>query len=334
MQINLRQHVCCTPWPELEDPKDFSALQRLLQERLDQLPDGRQRIARLVLGDPEGCAFRTISETARLTGVHESSVGRFATSLGLSGYPALTALCRQKLRDRSQLVDRFDSAARLGGKATPDHHQGGLLGEVAARDQANLAGTLAAIEPATWDRAVGWLAAGRRIHVIGQRKCFAVAYLMSYLLRLVREEVHQLGAAPGLLVEELRDLAPGDVLVAISIHRYSRDTLTAARRAAQRGARVIALTDYPSSPLARHAGACFYVDTGAVTILRSVVGFVSLVQALATQVAVERGARSRSALKKDEELLAALGVYASDDGPAPVLGSRARARPRAHPRRR
>ncbi|HJP79398.1 MAG TPA: MurR/RpiR family transcriptional regulator [Pseudonocardiaceae bacterium] len=293
--------------PEPEPPADFAALQQRLQRRLPDLPAGQQRIARLLLSDAEGCAFRTISETARLAEVHESSLVRFANSLGLSGYPALTALCREQLREKAQLVNRLESATFLGGAG------GDLIGSIAEQDQANVARTLATIEPEDWERAVGWLADAPRVHVVGLRKCFSVAYLFGYLLRLVRREVHQLGTAPGGLVEELRDLAEGDVLVGISIHRYSRDTLAAVALAAERGLRVVVLTDNPSSPLARYADACFYVECGGVTILRSMVGFVSLTQALVTATAVKLGTHSRSALLLEEELLSTLGIYAENE---------------------
>lgn len=282
-------------------PADFAALQGRIQDRLDALPAGQQRIARLLLADPEGCALRSISETARLAGVHESSLVRFAAGFGLAGYPALKALCGAHLRRKAQLVDRLEQAA---AGAPSD-----LLARVAAQDQANLTRTLSAIDPADWKRAVGWLAAAPRVHVVGLRKCFSVAYLLAYLLRLVRRDVQQLGAAPAGMVEELRDLADGEVLVAISIHRYSRDTLTAVRLAARRRLKVIALTDHPSSPLAAHADVCFYVDSAGVTLLRSLVGFVSLVQALATDTALRLGPRTRATLAGEEALLAELAIY-------------------------
>ena len=290
-----------------EPPADFAALRQRLQSRLPELAAGQRRIARLLLSDPEGCAFRTISETARVAEVHESSLVRFANSLGLSGYPALTALCREQLREKAQLVNRLESATFL------DSANGNLLGPIAEQDQANVARTLATIDPADWEQAVSWLAEAPRVHVIGLRKCFSVAYLLSYLLRLVRREVHLLGTAPGGLVEELRDLAPGDVLVGISIHRYCRDTLAAVALAAERDLRVVVLTDNPSSPLARHADACFYVECAGVTILRSMVAFVSLVQALVTATAVKLGTRSRNALLLEEELLSTLGIYVDSD---------------------
>ena len=293
--------------PTPQPPADFAALQQRLQGRLPELPAGQQRIARLLLSDPEGCAFRTISETAHLAEVHESSLVRFANSLGLSGYPALTALCREQLREKAQLVSRLESATFL------DSANGDLLGPIAEQDQANVVRTLATVDPGDWDKAVGWLAESPRVHVVGLRKCFSVAYLFGYLLRLVRREVRQLGTAPGGLVEELRDLTEGDVLVGISIHRYSRDTLAAVTLAAERGLRVVVLTDNPSSPLARYADACFYVECGGATILRSMVGFVSLTQALVTAAAVKLGTVSRSSLLLEEELLSTLGIYVENE---------------------
>jgi len=287
-------------------PADYAALTGRIQSRLDDLPAGQQRIAQLLLADPEGCAFRSISESARLAGVHESSLVRFATSLGLAGYPALKELCRDHLRHKAQLVER------LGRAASADD----LLARVAAQDQANVARTLAAVDAADWRRAVGWLATAPRVHVIGFRKCFAPAYLLAYLLRLSRGDVHQLGAAPGGFVEELRDLSAGEVLVAISIRRYSRDTATAVRLAAQRRLKVIALTDHPSSPLVRHADVALYAETGGVTLLRSLVGFISMVQALATDTAIRLGRRGRSALERQESLLADLAVYELEGGRA------------------
>jgi hypothetical protein len=51
------------------------------------------------------------------------------------------------------------------------------------------------------------------------------------------------------------------------------------------------------------------VDTTGVTILRSLTAFASLVQALATAVAIRLGTQSRSELLLDEELHDAFQVF-------------------------
>lgn len=276
-------------------PSSYAELRLLLQERLPNFSSGQNRIARLLLSDPEGCAFFTIGETARRAEVHESSVVRFATALGLDGYPGLLELCRQQIRDQAQLLRRFEEAQRLSDT-------GDLLTMMAVYDQRNLARTYALIDRDSWRRAVGFLTEAPAVHVIGMKKCFAPAYLLTYLLHLVRRNVQQLSSGSGLLVDQLRDVGTSDVLVAISIHRYTVETLRVLAYAHERGLKTIVLTDNPASPLVPYADVVIYVETSGVTILRSITAFNSVVQALATEVAVGLGTQSRSELLLDEEL--------------------------------
>ncbi|MGH2870866.1 MAG: MurR/RpiR family transcriptional regulator [Solirubrobacteraceae bacterium] len=289
-------------------PGSYADLRRRLQARLPQLAPGQARIARVVLSDPEGTAFRTISETAVEAQVADSSVARFATSVGLAGYPALVALCREQLAERTQLLRRFAQAQELGAGA-------GLLTEVAAHDQRNIAHTVSQIDSRSWDAAVTALSSAPAVHVVGLRKCFSVSYLLAYLLRLVRTDVHLLAHTTSGLVDELRDIAADDVFVAVSIHRYTADTVTALAYAKQRGLRTIVLTDNPASPLAPNGDIVFFVEAGGVTVMRSIAAFISLVQALATAVALQLGTQSRSELLLDEQLLDAFQTYVAKEQP-------------------
>jgi len=263
---------------------------------------GQQRLAHLILSDPEGCAFRTIGETARMAEVHESSVVRFSSALGLDGYPGLVQLCRQHLREQAQLVRRFEEAQR-------NQDSNDLLATVAAFDERNLARTYARIDRQDWHRAVTLLADAPAIHVIGLWKCFSIAHLLAHLLHLVRRKVYLLYSVSGLLIDQLHDISPDDVLVAISIHRYVTETLRAVAFAHEQKVRTIVLTDNPASPLVPYADVIFYVETSGVTILRSVAAFSSLVQALATAVALQLGTRSRTELVIDEELYQGFGAF-------------------------
>lgn len=284
-------------------PTTFDQLQQLLQAEYARLTPSQQRLASQVLSDPEGSAFMTVTEMAQTVRVNEATVVRFAGALGLSGYPALSRLCRERLQAQAQMLSRFRTVEYLTLSGRDP-----LVG-VAGLDRVNLERTFARIAREDWERAVEALAAAPRVHVIGLRKCFAVAYLLSYLLGLVRAEVWQLSLGAGTLTDELRRVRPGDAFVAISIHRYTRDTVRALRRARGQGARTLVLTDTPASPLASLGDLCFYVDTGGVAILRSLTAFVSLTQALVTAVATRLGAETRSSLAEEEELLEDFDVY-------------------------
>lgn len=293
--------------PPPPGPRTYDDLLIELRRRDSRLTPSQRLLADRVMADPEGVAFMTVSELASAVGVNEATVVRFAAGLGLEGYPGLTRLCRDRLREQAQLLRRYGNLEQLGAEnADP-------LTRAVAFDQANIARTFARIDPGTWDAALRALAEAPRVHVMGLRKCHAPAYLLGYLLSMLREDVQTVTPGAGNLTDALRRVQEGDCFVSISIHRYSAETVRAAEWARSRGARCVTLTDNPSSPLATTAEHVFYVDAAGTSVLRSLTAFTSLVQALATGVARLRGHEARDTLLEEEELLEAFGVYTARD---------------------
>lgn len=284
-------------------PQTYDELLTALQARGPSLTRSQRLIADRVMADPEGVAFMTVSELASAVGVNEATVVRFASGLGLEGYPGLTALCRERLRQQAQLLRRYDQLEQLGNQGQDP------LEQAVALDRANIARSFARIDPAAWSAALTALAESPRVHVLGLRKCHAPAYLLGYLLRMVREEVATLTAGADSLTDELRRVRAGDCFVALSIHRYAAGTVRAADWARSQGAHCVALTDNPSSPLAGSADEVFYVDAAGPSVLRSLTAFTALVQALATGVAGLRGHEGRATLLQEEQLLEEFGTY-------------------------
>jgi DNA-binding MurR/RpiR family transcriptional regulator len=289
--------------PNGDGPQTFTQLSALLHERRETLSKAQRKVADRVLTDPEATAFMTISELAAAAGVNEATVVRFATSLGLNGYPGLLRLCREHLKEQVQLLERLD---RLGSFAGEEHDP---LERALAFDEANLRRTFSRIEPQIWEQAVTALARAPRVHVVGFRVCFSVAYLLGYLLEMVRDDVNIVDDFAGRLPEGLRRIRKGDCVVAISMHRYTADTIAAFEYAREQRATTIALTDNSASPLAHGATATFLVDTSGASIPRSVTAFTSLAQVLVAAAAGELNASARSALMLEEKLLDQLGIY-------------------------
>jgi DNA-binding MurR/RpiR family transcriptional regulator len=285
-------------------PESFDELVTTIRARHETLTPSQRKLALRVMADPEAVAFMTVSELAAATGVNEATVVRFATVLGLKGFPGLTRLCQERLQEQAQLLRRFDNLQSV------DHEGGGLIEQTVALDQANIARTFARIDERTWKSAVDRLAHAPRVHVLGLRKAHAPAYLLGYLLGMMRENVATIVASAGSLTDELRKVRSGDCFVAMSIHRYSVDTVRAAEWARQEGAHVIACTDNPGSPLVGPANDVFYVDASSASVLRSMTAFTSLVQAMSGGVAGELGHDARETLLEEERLLRGFGVYA------------------------
>ncbi|WP_063052549.1 MurR/RpiR family transcriptional regulator [Nocardia arthritidis] len=287
-------------------PETFEILVTDIRARWDSLSVSHKKLAERVLSDPEAVAFMTVSDLASAVGVNEATVVRFANGLGLKGYPGLARLCQERLQEKAQLLRRFDNLEHMVAQGT------GTREAQVAMDQANIARSFANIPDATWDAVAAQLARAPRVHVMGLRKCHVPAYLLGYLLGLLREDVATVTGTRGSLTDELRRVRSGDCFVAISIHRYSLDTVRAARWARQRGAHVVAMTDTPVSPLAAAAHETFYVEASSASVLRSMTAFTSIVQAMSAAVAHLLGHEGRENLLEEERLLAEFDVYTAD----------------------
>ncbi|WP_330230400.1 MurR/RpiR family transcriptional regulator [Nocardia sp. NBC_00508] len=287
-------------------PATFDDLVTAIRARSGSLSVSHKKLAERVLSDPEAVAFMTVSDLASAVGVNEATVVRFASGLGLKGYPGLARLCQERLQERAQLLRRFENLELLVAQG------GGLRENQVMLDQANIARSFAGIEDATWEAVATQLARAPRVHVMGLRKCHAPAYLLGYLLGLLREDVATVTGTRGSLIDELRRVHAGDCFVAISIRRYSLDTVRAAQWARQRGAHVVALTDTAVSPLAAAAHEIFYVEASSASVLRSMTAFTSIVQAMSGAVAHLLGHEVRDTLLEEERLLGEFGVYAAD----------------------
>jgi DNA-binding MurR/RpiR family transcriptional regulator len=292
--------------PELE----FDELVGLIRERWDELSPSHRLVAERVLADPEGLAFMTITDLATAVGVHESTIVRFASGLGLAGYPALTQICRARLKERAQLLRRFDN---LEGLSTRENSP---LQQAVSFDKANITRTFARIDLDTWDRVVHELACAPTVFTLGLRKCYAVSYLLGYLLRLLRPNIKTLELSAGTLPEDLALLKPGDAFVGIAIHRYTAESVRAFKWASEHGATTIALTDNEASPLSRYATHCFYIDTSGVGVLRSMTAFTAIAQALATDVTAALGSSVRGALTIEESLHDEFDTYLQPESSA------------------
>jgi DNA-binding MurR/RpiR family transcriptional regulator len=292
-----------------EAPASFGDLVVLVRGRMSRLSPSHRLLAELVMGDPERVAFMSAAEMAAATRVEESTVHRFVAELGLDSYRVLADLCRAALREGGHLLRRFAHLQQLGVHDLDEDP----LAQTLVSDQANIARTLGRIDPDTWDRAIETLAAAPRVFLFGIGKCYVVGYHFGLLLRLVRDEVFSLAPGPGSLIDDLRRIRPGDCFVGIGIHRYGAETVRSFRWAQRAGATTIALTDNEASPLVRGADMVFFVETAGVSLLRSITGFVSLSQALATSTAAALGAEARPILQRKEELITQFGIYEDID---------------------
>ena len=89
-----------------------------------------------------------------------------------------------------------------------------------------------------------------------------------------------------------------DLVIVISVWRYLRNTVEAAKAARAAGATCIAITDSPVAPVATLADHVFIIDIEGAVHSRSLSGILSLIDLFSAAIVVERPQESLAALQQ------------------------------------
>lgn len=285
---------------------DFEALVR---ERYSLLSPAHRKIADHLLADLRRAALEPIASVARDLDTSESTVVRFAQSLGFPGYPELREQLRERFLTTATSLDRLAASA-----STPHAARDSELERVLAEDADAVLGTLAQIPHKTFDAVVGEIVSARRTYVVGTRGSAGLALVLGMGLRIFLPETRVIAVNVGDTAEELLSLRRRDVVILISVLRYAEQTLEILRYARSAKARTIAITDSPVSPIAREADRVLLVRPTAPRSMASYAAIASLASALTEAVGTRKGKSAARSLRAAEALWDRFRVHAREGG--------------------
>lgn len=287
-------------------------MRKNLQARIDEsyarMSKGHKRIADYIRENYDKAAFMTAVKLGETANVSESTVVRFASSLGYDGYPELQKHLQETVKSHLTSVQRMEvTASRMGNADMLDK---AFLADVdmikATRDNISreaFAGSVEAINSA------------RRIYILGVRSAASLASFAAFYLNFVYDNVVLVDTAgPGEVFEQLYRIDKDDVCIAISFPRYSNQTLDALRFVAGRGARIISVTDSEDSPIAKYATYLLTAKSNMLSFVDSLVAPLSVINALIAAAAAERSEKVYENLKTLEGIWDEYNVYSKSDG--------------------
>lgn len=270
--------------PDTQAPATLEALRTRIARIEPELPRRLRDCAAYVMAQSDRIAFDTVAQTAAGAGVQPSALIRFAKSLGFSGFSEMQRLFRSGIgAPRPDYQSRLATLRELGEDAPES-----LLADFSEAAKSSIEAFAARVDRAMLGRAVDLLSRARMIHIVGQRRSFAMASHMAYLLSkldrpaCLHDGIGAIGSAPL--------LRRGDALIAISFAPYAPETLALTRAARARGVAVVALTDTALSPLQADAAAIFEIREEEVGGFRS----FAATFCLATTLCVAVGASGRA----------------------------------------
>ena len=258
----------------------MSSVLQTIRQQMDGFSKGQKRIAEYILSDYDKAAFMTAAKLGKTAQVSESTVVRFASELGYSGYPAMQKALQELIRGRLTSVQRIRAS---------EMEEGDLLSRAMHRDVETINTTIESIDRAAFANVVEKLLAAEHVYIVGVRSSAFLAGYLNFYLRLLMDNVilvHH--SAAGEIYEQMVHIGPKDVLIAISFPRYSNMVIHAVDMACERGADVIAITDNGMSPLMPYATEALFVQCEALSYVDSLAAPLSFLNALVLAVGYRR----------------------------------------------
>ena len=258
----------------------MSSVLQTIRQQMDGFSKGQKRIAEYILSDYDKAAFMTAAKLGKTAQVSESTVVRFASELGYSGYPAMQKALQELIRGRLTSVQRIRAS---------EMEEGDLLNRAMHRDVETINATIESIDRTAFTSVVEKLLAAEHVYIVGVRSSAFLAGYLNFYLRLLMDNVilvHH--SAAGEIYEQMVHIGPKDVLIAISFPRYSNMVIHAVDMACERGADVIAITDNGMSPLMPYATEALFVQCEALSYVDSLAAPLSFLNALVLAVGYRR----------------------------------------------
>lgn len=276
--------------------------------RYESLSPQLQRAARFVREHPQDVALGSMRALSSRAKVSPAAMSRLAHSLDLENWETLQTAHRDWLTEERQTVFS-DRAGKLIDRTRMPEGEDGLIDAIRDAEIANVEAAFLPHTRTALDEAVTLLAGAPSITVFGIRSCFPVAFSIHYSLSLFSSGTRLATGTGGVLLDELDHLFPGDAFIVVSVTPYSREAVEAARRAKESGARIVALTDGPLSPIAVLADVTLVAGNSSPAYIASPIGLLAVAQALTTLLFTRGGDDALSALRRREAALAARSAY-------------------------
>ncbi|WMJ23530.1 MurR/RpiR family transcriptional regulator [Paludicola sp. MB14-C6] len=280
-----------------------SNILNVIEAKMIDFSKGQRCIATYILNHYDKAAYMTAAKLGVAAGVSESTVVRFAFELGFDGYPELQQELAEMIKNKLTSIQRIEVASEQIGETD-------VLDKVLNIDINKIRKTLEETSRKDFDGAVDALAEAKSIYILGSRSASVLARFLALYFNIMFDSVKLIHTTSSSeMFEQIMRIKEHDIIIGISFPRYSKKTVKAMEFAANQGAKVIAITDSATSPLAKSADFFLQARSDMVSFVDSLVAPLSLINALIVAVGLRKGDELKKTFDKLESIWDEYDVY-------------------------
>ena len=280
----------------------------LIEKESAGFSKSQRKIASFITRNYDKAAFMTAARLGNTVGVSESTVVRFAAELGYDGYPEMRKALQDMIRNCLTSVQRIEAAKGLLENQD-------ILSAVLNSDIEQIRTTMEETNRDDFNSAVDAIVRAEHVYIFGLRSSAPIASFMGFYFNFLFENVRVVNEnSVSEVFEQILRIGKNDVMIALSFPRYSKRTIKAMRYARDRQATVIGITDNVNSPIAEIADIPLCARSDMVSFVDSLVGPLSLVNALIVAVSTKaKGSELETDFNRLEAIWAEYDVYEKND---------------------
>lgn len=274
-----------------------------IQDNYTKLSKSQKIIAEYIINHYDKAAFMTAAKLGASINISESTVVRFANTLGYNGYPELQNALQELIKNKLTTVQRLEM--------TEETDEIAILNNVLKADIENIKETINEINKDDFRRVVSDIINATKIYIIGSRSSIVIAEYLGFYLNLIRQNVSVVKAGVSDVFEQILRVSENDLVIGIGFPRYSKRTLDVLKYAKSQNAKIVTITDSLISPLTSVADEILIAKSNMASFVDSLVAPLSLVNALVVAVGLREKEKIADTFEKLESIWDEYGVYFS-----------------------
>jgi DNA-binding MurR/RpiR family transcriptional regulator len=274
-------------------------LGRIRQQYLT-LSKSHKKIADYILANYDKVAFMTASTLGKNVNISESTVVRFAGSIGYEGYPELQKELQETIKTKLTTVQRFE--------LSKDRTESQLLTKVMMNDIENIRLTIDQFDGMLMESFIGEVIKAKKVYILGLRSSSVLANYLGFYLNFIMPEIHVIHETAQDVYDQLLNLDKDDVMIVLSFPRYSKRTYDCVDYAIKNETTILGITDGLNSPLFEKVKYCLTAKYSMNTFIDSFVAPMSLINALIIGISLKKEGVEKN-LERLERIWEDYGVY-------------------------
>lgn len=264
------------------------------------LTNKQKQIVRYILDHSSEVCYISLKELSQKAGCTEVTLLRLFQRLGFSGFSEF----KREFRRCYEIHSLHTQEAAHNGSHRTEEQNELLLRRICERETQHITAYLDALDLHPIIQAARAIAVSDYTMLMGRGLSKSIMEFLSYRLGMLGIRTIEVNPEESnTLRGRLSSVDSRTTVVAITFPRYFDEMRSITEFAATKGARVIGITDDPTSPIVPHCSPVIYCTMARGTIYNSYVSVLEVINLIAHFIAIEQGVGNQKQKQASLEIL-------------------------------